>query len=93
MCCFVYISYYLLFRIQGEQVNIREQHDAFEFFNKLVDSCDEALKTLGMAELCSQALGGSYADQKICKDCPHRSVYPKLALIGLIKLLTTNSYI
>ncbi|XP_067944193.1 ubiquitin carboxyl-terminal hydrolase 9X-like [Watersipora subatra] len=60
------------FRIQGEQVNLREQHDAFEFFGRLVDSCDEAMKTLDKEQLCSQVLGGSYADQKICKDCPHR---------------------
>lgn len=60
-------------RIQGEQVNLREQHDALEFFGRLVDSCDEAMKALGKDQLCSQVLGGSYADQKICKDCPHRS--------------------
>lgn len=56
----------------GEQVNLREQHDALEFFARLVDSCDEALQGLGQPKFCSQVLGGSYADQKICKDCPHR---------------------
>jgi len=55
-------------------VNLREQHDALEFFGKLVDSCDEAMQALGLPQLCSKVLGGSYADQKICKDCPHRSV-------------------
>ena len=60
-------------RLWGEKVNLREQHDAFEFFNCLLDSLDE-----GMKEYCtpsipvSKVLGGSFADQKICKGCPHR---------------------
>ncbi|XP_066267004.1 ubiquitin carboxyl-terminal hydrolase 9X-like isoform X4 [Branchiostoma lanceolatum] len=60
------------FRLWGEPVNLREQHDALEFFNSLVDSLDEALKTLGYTPVLSKVLGGSFADQKICKDCPHR---------------------
>lgn len=53
-------------------MNLREQHDALEFFNSLVDSLDEALKELGQTMILSKVLGGSFADQKICKDCPHR---------------------
>lgn len=65
----------MVYRIQGEQVNLREQHDALEFYGRLVDSCDEAMKTLGLEQqLCDKVVGGSYADQKICKDCPHRFV-------------------
>ncbi|UYV75295.1 USP9X [Cordylochernes scorpioides] len=60
------------FRLAGEPVNLREQHDALEFLNSLVDSLDEALKTLGHSPLLSKVLGGSFADQKICRDCPHR---------------------
>lgn len=59
-------------RLGGEPVNLREQHDALEFFNSLVDSVDEALKALGHEQLLSKVLGGSFADQKICKGCPHR---------------------
>jgi len=59
-------------RLQGEPVNLREQHDALEFLNSLVDSLDEALKTLGYTPILTRVLGGSFADQKICKDCPHR---------------------
>ena len=59
-------------RLQGEPVNLREQHDALEFLNSLVDSLDEALKALGYAPILTRVLGGSFADQKICKDCPHR---------------------
>ncbi|KAG8589764.1 hypothetical protein GDO81_006516 [Engystomops pustulosus] len=60
------------FRLWGEPVNLREQHDALEFFNSLVDSLDEALKALGHPTMLSKVLGGSFADQKICQGCPHR---------------------
>uniref|UniRef100_A0A8C5CNL1 ubiquitinyl hydrolase 1 n=1 Tax=Gadus morhua TaxID=8049 RepID=A0A8C5CNL1_GADMO len=60
------------FRLWGEPVNLREQHDALEFFNSLVDSLDEALKALGHPPMLSKVLGGSFADQKICQGCPHR---------------------
>lgn len=69
-----------IFRLWGEPVNLREQHDALEFFNSLVDSMDEALKTLGNQTICSKVLAGSFADQKICKDCPHRYVRNNLAI-------------
>lgn len=60
------------FKLWGEPVNLREQHDALEFFNSLVDSLDEALKALGAPCLLAKALGGTFADQKICRGCPHR---------------------
>lgn len=53
-------------------MNLREQHDAYEFFNSLVDSIDEGLKSLGLTPIISKVLGGTFADQKICKGCPHR---------------------
>lgn len=70
----MHILYRNLFlsRLWGEPVNLREQHDALEFFNSLVDSLDEALKALGQPPVLSKVMGGSFADQKICKDCPHR---------------------
>lgn len=51
---------------------MREQQDAVEFFMSLVESLDEALKTLGQEQLMAKTLGGSFSDQKICKGCPHR---------------------
>lgn len=60
------------FRLWGEPVNLREQHDALEFFNSLVDSLDESLKALGQTTMLSRVLGGSFADQKICQGCPHK---------------------
>ena len=59
-------------RLWGEPVNLREQHDALEFFNSLVDSLDEALKALHYTPIVGKVMGGTFADQKICKDCPHR---------------------
>ena len=66
------VSILCICRLQGEPVNLREQHDALEFLNSLVDSLDEALKALGYTPILTRVLGGSFADQKICKDCPHR---------------------
>ncbi|XP_031549243.1 probable ubiquitin carboxyl-terminal hydrolase FAF-X isoform X2 [Actinia tenebrosa] len=60
------------FKLFGEPVNLREQHDALEFFNNLVDNLDEGLKFLGHEPIFSKVLGGAFADQKICKGCPHR---------------------
>ena len=61
-----------IYRYQGEPVNLREQHDALEFFNSLIDNLDEGLKALGHEPLLIKVLGGISADQKICKGCPHR---------------------
>ncbi|KAH9509417.1 putative ubiquitin carboxyl-terminal hydrolase FAF-X [Bulinus truncatus] len=69
---FVPKGFWKHFKLWGEPVNLREQHDALEFFNSLVDSLDEALKALNQPSILSQVMGGSFADQKICKDCPHR---------------------
>ncbi len=68
-------------RLLGEPVNLREQHDAVEFFSCLVDNLDEALKALTKTPILAKVMGGSFADQKICKDCPHRSV--NLSLISI----------
>ncbi|KAM3727860.1 putative ubiquitin carboxyl-terminal hydrolase FAF-X [Dirofilaria immitis] len=60
------------FRFCGQAVNVREQQDALEFYNALFDSIDEGLKKLGEPPICENLFGGMFADQKICKDCPHR---------------------
>lgn len=60
------------FRFYGQAVNVREQQDALEFYNALFDSIDEGLKKLGEPPICENLFGGTFADQKICKDCPHR---------------------
>lgn len=65
---------FFLTRYQGEPVNLREQHDALEFFNSLIDILDEGLKAVGHEPVLIRVLGGTFADQKICKGCPHRFV-------------------
>lgn len=62
----------IVFRLQGEPVNLREQQDAVEFFMSLVESLDEAFKAIRQEQVMSKVLGGSFSDQKICKGCPHR---------------------
>lgn len=81
-----FLSNLVLFRLWGEPVNLREQHDALEFFNSLVDSLDEALKALGHPPMLSKVLGGSFADQKICQGCPHRWA------LFLYLIINTNFY-
>ena len=39
----------------------------------LIDTLDEALKSVGNKQAYSSVLGGVISDQKICKTCPHRS--------------------
>ncbi|EDO35056.1 predicted protein [Nematostella vectensis] len=65
-------GFWKTFKFLGEPVNLREQHDALEFFNNLLDNLDEGMKVLGNEPIFSKVLGGSFADQKICKGCPHR---------------------
>ncbi|XP_026685344.1 LOW QUALITY PROTEIN: probable ubiquitin carboxyl-terminal hydrolase FAF-X, partial [Diaphorina citri] len=60
------------FKLQGEPVNVREQQDAVEFFMNLIESLDEALKSLSQDQIMARILGGLYSDQKICQECPHR---------------------
>lgn len=64
--------FYLLYRLQGEPVNLREQQDAVEFFMALFESIDEGLKDLGYSQLMGATMGGCFSDQKICQECPHR---------------------
>jgi ubiquitin carboxyl-terminal hydrolase 9/24 len=66
------VEFFVKIRFSGEPVNLRDQHDAVEFLNTVVDSVDEGLKSLNLPQICSKVLGGTFADQKICKDCPHR---------------------
>ncbi|VVC97156.1 unnamed protein product [Leptidea sinapis] len=76
--CYSKLQYYVPrglwahFRLQGEPVNLREQQDAVEFFMSLVETLDEALKSLGQEQLMAKTMGGTFSDQKICKGCPHR---------------------
>ena len=60
------------FRMNGEPVNVREQQDVDEFFLRLKEVLEDALKAIGYEQTLSKILSGSFSDQKICKTCPHR---------------------
>ena len=72
----------LFTRLWGEPINLKEPHDAFEFFNCLVDAVDKGLKAHKEKPLSAKIFGGTFADQKICKDCPHRYVICVSMCIG-----------
>ena len=38
------------FKLYGQPINVREQRDALEFFNDLIDQVDEILKVLNLVE-------------------------------------------
>lgn len=65
-------SFWEMFKLLGSSINLREQHDALEFFNSLIDSLDEAFKILRLNPITKTVLTGTFDDQKICQDCPHR---------------------
>ncbi|XP_063692856.1 probable ubiquitin carboxyl-terminal hydrolase FAF-X [Bolinopsis microptera] len=65
-------GFWRAFKLWGEPVNLREQHDSLEFFNALLDNLVEGTKALQQPPFITEMLEGSFADQKICKDCPHR---------------------
>ncbi|EGD80675.1 hypothetical protein PTSG_11701 [Salpingoeca rosetta] len=57
----------------GAPVDVREQQDACEFFNCLIDQVDEGLKSLKKPAALCQVFGGMFVDQKIIKSgCSHR---------------------
>ncbi|XP_060555692.1 ubiquitin carboxyl-terminal hydrolase 24-like isoform X1 [Ruditapes philippinarum] len=65
-------KFWKVFKLWGDPVNIREQQDAFDFFQALIDQIDEQLKKSGKEEIFKKKFQGIFTDQKICKDCPHR---------------------
>ena len=60
------------FKMNGEPVNLREQQDADEFFVRLKEAVEDALKAIGYEQTLTKILSGVFSDQKICKTCPHR---------------------
>lgn len=60
------------FRMWGQEVNLREQQDAFDFFISLTDQIDEHLKKMKRATIFKNIFEGTFSNQFICTDCPHR---------------------
>lgn len=65
-------GFWKAFRIAGQEVNIREQQDAFDFFISLTDQIDEHLKKLIKQPIFKNIFEGTFSNQFICEDCPHR---------------------
>lgn len=57
----------------GEPINIREHQDAYEFFTRLQDGVDAHMRSVGSPLAMSAVLGGTFAQQVICREGPYRS--------------------
>ncbi|CAH8875847.1 unnamed protein product [Trichobilharzia szidati] len=66
------VEFWRNFKFRSETVQVGEQHDAVEFFHILGNNLDEALELCQLPKIVEVILGGKFADQKICLDCPHR---------------------
>ncbi|CAH8667870.1 unnamed protein product [Schistosoma curassoni] len=66
------VEFWRHFKFRAEAVHVGEQHDALEFFQILGNDLDEALELCKLPKIVDVVLGGKFADQKICLDCPHR---------------------
>ncbi|ELT87807.1 hypothetical protein CAPTEDRAFT_215538 [Capitella teleta] len=64
--------FWKVFKLWGQSVNIREQQDALDFYQALIDQCEEQIKNLGRESPLKKTFQGIYSDQKICEGCPHR---------------------
>ncbi len=66
----------------GKSINVLEQMDVDEFFNLFLDKIECAIKGTPQASTIKYHFGGVFANQLLCKDCPHSSVReePFLAL-------------
>ncbi|XP_046339329.2 ubiquitin carboxyl-terminal hydrolase 24-like isoform X2 [Haliotis rufescens] len=65
-------KFWSVFKLWGQTINVREQQDAFDFFQAIIDQVDEHMKKTGKDEIFKKKFQGIFSDQKICKDCPHR---------------------
>jgi len=55
----------------GKPINVLEQMDVDEFFNLLMDKLENAIKGTVQENSIKQHFGGLFANQLLCKDCPH----------------------
>ncbi|CAF0953347.1 unnamed protein product [Adineta ricciae] len=62
-----------VFRLWGQEINIREQQDAFDFFTAMTDQIDEYLKSMKQEEVFRKNFEGIFCNQMICTNgCRHR---------------------
>ena len=60
-------GFWKAYRHWGEPINVREQQDAREFFDNLVDQLDEHLSSHGYHKLLTSVFGGVSTDLKKIK--------------------------
>ena len=66
-------SLWKVFRLWGQEINVCEQQDAFDFFTSLIDQIDEYLKSIKHEEIFRKQFEGIFSNQMICTNgCQHR---------------------
>ncbi|CAF0908766.1 unnamed protein product [Adineta steineri] len=66
-------SLWKVFRLWGQEINVREQQDAFDFFTAMTDQIDEYLKSIKQEEIFHKQFEGIFCNQMICTNgCRHR---------------------
>jgi len=66
-------SLWKVFRLWGQEINVREQQDAFDFFTALTDQIDEYLKSIKQEEIFRKQFEGIFCNQMLCTNgCRHR---------------------
>ena len=66
-------SLWKVFRLWGQEINVCEQQDAFDFFTSLIDQTDEYLKSIKHEEIFRKQFEGIFSNQMICTNgCQHR---------------------
>ncbi|CAF1099925.1 unnamed protein product [Rotaria sp. Silwood1] len=66
-------SLWKVFRLWGQEINVREQQDAFDFFTAMTDQIDEYLKSMKQEEIFRKQFEGIFCNQMICTNgCRHR---------------------
>ena len=74
-------------KIEGNNINVREQKDSYEFFTILMDQLELGLKSTSNPFLIKNLFMGTLSNEIIGKECPHKSENnePLLALILNVK--------
>jgi ubiquitin carboxyl-terminal hydrolase 9/24 len=66
-------SFWKVFRLWGQKINVCEQQDAFDFFTSMIDQIDEYLKSIQQDEIFRKQFEGTFSNQMICTHaCQHR---------------------
>jgi len=62
-----------LFKMYGQNINVYVQTDVDEFLTNLLDQIESSLKGTNNENLINEIFKLTFANEIICKDCPHKS--------------------